>query len=728
VGDPVILRTLSLTFLLGAPAAPALPAGLAPAERAIAGARAAAAERPAASDGSRETAPDLTSVAAPAVHPREEGNARGGAHATGPKAPDPVALASSTPPDASLTETPDPVDADGYDDLADALLTLDDVVVTGSRGERSRESAAVATEVIGRGEIEVSGARTVGDILRTHPGVDVFGDVGLTSIRIQGLDPEYLLVLVNGERTVGRVNGAIDLSRYRVEDIERIEIVRGASSSLYGSDAIAGVINIITRQSRRPLEVDANLQYGSLERLDLGGGVGLSRGDWSTRFTAGWHKGAGYDLDPATVATTGSAYDTVNVANHTRFKAGGTQVDGDVAFMRRDQRGVDQNINGATFDRRNLVETFSVGVRPGFRIGEGKLRFNGAYSIYRDQYLLDQRSSNVLDQYQNTHEQLGELGVQFEQALGAHVITIGAEGLYESLASERIASGLGSRLRGSLYAQDEWTLIESIQLMAVPGLRVDMDSQFGTYLSPKLSLRVDPAPKLALRASHGFGYRAPNFKDLYLRFENPGVGYIVEGNPALRPETSRSLNVGAEYAPLEWMKASLNVFRNDIRDLITFVMIQEGGGGTTRYLNENVASAHTQGVESMLRLTPLRGLSTDLGYTFTDTRDHATGLELPGRAAHRGTFTLHYALWPWKVDAMVRGNIVSASSIHSVDSTGAITLLKAPAHASIDARLAKDFGGSVTAFVQAENLLGAGDPVLLPILPRTFTAGLTARY
>lgn len=627
-------------------------------------------------------------------------------------------------PSAAATEADDAGDA-----LAEEVYTLDDVVVTGARGERAREDAVVITEVIRREEIESFGARTLSDVLSTHPGLDITREVGADAIRIQGFDPEYVLVLVNGERTVGRINGAVDLRRFRVEDIERIEIVRGASSSLYGSDAMAGVVNIITRSAQRPFEADVTLSYGTLERLDASGSVGASHGAWSTRFTGGYHRGAGYDLEPSTVATTGNAYQTFNLANRSSFRPNDAfRIDAQAEFMHRDQSGVDASSTGAIFDRQNRTETFSASIRPELRLGAGTLRLNAAYAHFHDQYLHDQRNSNALDTYEVTDDQLGEVGAQLEQSLGRHLLTVGIEGRLERLTSDRLEHGVGERTRGSLYAQDEWT-ISKRYLVAVPGLRLDLDSQFGHAVSPKLSLRSDPLEQLILRASYGFGFRAPDFKDLYLRFENPGVGYVVEGNPDLQPETSRGLNVSAEFLPFAWLSATVNVFRNDIEGLLSYVMISDGGaGGMIRYRNENIDSAMTRGVETSLRLEPVRGLTATLGYTFTDSRDVATGMALTGRARHRGTFNLRHVWAALGLESMVRGSVVGRRPINSADGFGEIQVLETPAYVQLDARVAKDFGRHLTVFVQAENLLDAGDPELLTLQPRSFAAGVIGRF
>src|SRR5690606_32377237 len=121
-------------------------------------------------------------------------------------------------------------------------------------------------------------------------------------------------------------------------------------------------------------------------------------------------------------------------------------------------------------------------------------------------------------------EQLAQIGAQYDTLLGAeHLVSVGTEGWYESLRSERLAGGRGQRTRAALYVQDEWTLSAAPLLSVLPGARLDADSQFGAYATPRLAVRFDPAAQLTLRASYGWGYKAPDFRELYLLFENPSV-------------------------------------------------------------------------------------------------------------------------------------------------------------------------------------------------------------
>ena len=616
------------------------------------------------------------------------------------------------------------------DDLP--VIETERVVVTGSRTEKRLADTPVATEVIDRDEITAMGAENMADILEEHPALDVFRSFRGAGVRVQGLDPEYVLILVNGERVAGRVGGVIDLQRFTAEQIQRVEIVRGPSSALYGSDAIGGVINIITKRGKRPVEANARASYGSYNTADLNSTVSVSGDQWSSRTTAGWHRADAFDLNPDTEATTSSAFNILNVTNQSEWSAtDAVTFSSNLEYRLRNQAGVDQSGGGAVFDRLNRTETLLATLGSEIFVGEqAKLELSAHYTQFRDQFVQDQRNSTALDQRQDTREQLGQLTAQYNQAFGAsHFLSVGLTGLYESLRSQRLSGGRGNRQRVAIFAQHEWTILQEPRLVLVPGARVDIDSQFGTAPTPKLTARFDPIEDLTLRATYGWGFRAPSFKQLLLIFENPSAGYVVQGNPNLQPETSRSVNFGVEYKPFDVLWGSINVYRNDIENLIFTQTLNSDSTDLQRIGYSNIASAYTQGVETSVRAKLLRGLRLDIGYTLTDTYDRQRNRPLEGRALHRGTASLRYRNSAWGLDCMLRSRIVGRRPFYFQSESD--TPEFAEPYSTIDVRFDKRFtvlDTELSVFAGGENLLNAGDPIFLPIQPRTFYAGLGGNY
>lgn len=636
---------------------------------------------------------------------------------------------------AWLAALPGVVRAQDEDPSLDDLLDEEDlaptVVVTAARTEQSAEAATVATEVIGREEIEASGARDAAELLEERPGLQVSRSFRGTELWLRGLDPEHTLFLLDGERVPGRIGGAVDLSRYGVEGIERVEIVRGPSSALYGSDAIGGVVNIIPRQSTRDFEADLVAMYGLGNVIDVGGRVD-GRADRHLRLGAygGFHYADAFRRGEGE-ATTGSSrlqwsaggYGDWRPNAHHRLRA---RAD----YVQLRLGGVDTGAGGAVFDRTQLQEQLQTSIEHRIEGSDGlRLRTRASYSQFREQYVLDQRGSNRLDEYEDNREHLGQISSIFHFRAGdVNAITLGFEQIFQSLDSERL-SRTGQRSRLAFFAQDEWIVFEEgeMSLTVVPGLRLDLDSQFGEQLSPKLAVRFDPVRQLVVRASYGRGFRAPSFQELLLHFENPSVGYIISGNPNLGAETSHGVDVSVEWQPARWLALGASFFRNDLDNMIAPVTVEETTNGTL-FSYANLETAWTMGLESNARIRIDDLLTINAGYTLTETWDGENDRRLEGRARHRITLSARFAYEPWEIAFVARGAL-SLDRVYYVDDDGdgIEEELFADPLAQVDLRLSKRFTHHLEIFAGIDNLLDAGDRFSV-LRPFTVYGGAQGRY
>jgi outer membrane receptor for ferrienterochelin and colicins len=178
----------------------------------------------------------------------------------------------------------------------------EEVVVTGTRTPRPLGTSPVAVEVIGQEEIARSGAYDVAELLENQAGLDIVRNQFGATVRLRGLNENQTLVLVDGQRLVGRTGGAQDLSRIPVEDIERIEIVKGPASALYGADALGGVVHIVTRSAREP-QASVGLRGGTLLNVDGTASASVGSKKVGARLTGGWHGSPTVDRDLTTQAT-----------------------------------------------------------------------------------------------------------------------------------------------------------------------------------------------------------------------------------------------------------------------------------------------------------------------------------------------------------------------------------------------------------------------------------------
>ena len=167
--------------------------------------------------------------------------------------------------------------------LTESAINLDDVVITATKTEKSLKEVPVITKLITVKDLEKKDAVDIKDILLTEiPGIEFSSMGGGITIKMQGLDGKYVLFLVDGERMAGETEGSIDFNRLDANNIERIEVVKGASSALYGSSAMAGVVNIITKTNKDKFNVKLNSRYGSFNEYKLGGTIGFKEKNFSS--------------------------------------------------------------------------------------------------------------------------------------------------------------------------------------------------------------------------------------------------------------------------------------------------------------------------------------------------------------------------------------------------------------------------------------------------------------
>ena len=629
----------------------------------------------------------------------------------------------------ALAPSPSESEEDAGADVEDESTRT--VVVTGTRTERRLSDSPVATQVYDRQAIEDSGGENLGEVLDKTPGVQVSRGIGGVGIRLQGLDPSYTVVLVDGQRTTGRINGVLDLSRFPAEQIEQIEIVRGPSSVLYGADALAGAINLISRRPRRRHEEELHLAYGSFRTVDLTSRVGLSLKRYRASLGAGLHRTDGWDADPSDLTTTGPRSSQLNLSTTQNYDAAGPwSLSGSASYLRRDAQQIDERATGAIFDRTNRSEVLQATFSPRIEGRNSRLILSSSYNLFRDQFLQDQRGSAELDQSQDTFDHLGQFTAQYDHELGHHVVSTGVDTQFELLSTQRIDPPNVDRQRYALFAQDEWTPTQAPKIVVLSGVRLDYDTYFGLYPTPRLSTMVVPNERWMLRASYGRGYRAPSFREMFLLFSNPSVGYTVQGNPGLRAETSWSTSMSVEYRPWSWAWLSANVFDNRLQDTTVTDTVDTGEvGGTTLFQYVNIGEATTRGVEAEAMVTIRKRLSVDGSYTLLHTRDHATGNPLPGRARHAGTAGLRYVRPASGTTLRIRSSIFGPRTFTAgVDDDGETELTMSPAFVAMDVRVGQQLWQYVQIFAGVENVLDAGNATDNPLQPRTYYGGLTIRH
>lgn len=611
----------------------------------------------------------------------------------------------------------------------------ENIVITGSRRARDLADVTVTTELLTREELFDSGAENLTELLEEHPGVELERSTRGTSIRLMGLNPEHVLILVDGQRVTGRVGGGVDPFRFNLENIEQVEIVKGAGSAIYGSEAIGGVINIITRRQRAPITASSRVTYGSFNTVDAIAATGFKAGDFSTHFSGGLHRSDGFTVKNAdgtpNLQTTAAEFTGYNVSNNSRYDfTDAFSLLGNVDYRSFDQTANDQFGNSTSL-REQRQETFSVSVNPVYQTSaDGQLKAKVSYSSFRFQ--IAQQAEQAVE---DIRQKVGHLTIQADQLdLDTHMLSIGLEAIFEDQGGELIEGGLKDRGRFAVFIQDEWTPFQDeLYLSIVPSVRVDVDSQFGSVMTPRFAVRFDPLESLQFRASFGFGFRAPTFEELYLDFQNPGSGYFVRGNTELIPERSRALNLTATFAPIEMLSLSVMGFYIDLDNLIATVR-GPVENRLSRFDYNNVAEARTYGVEASVDIRPIEILALRLGYTFNPTENLTTGQPLPDRAKHKGTARVSFTERDFGTQGSVRASFFGERVFF--DSNGqpdpgdgsTFTPLPQDPYVTVDLRLQQQIYGPLALFAGLENLFDVGDPDFLPITPRSFYGGISADF
>lgn len=489
----------------------------------------------------------------------------------------------------------------------DAALKLADTVISANRDAQARSESSAASSVFTRADIDRLQPSSVADLLQRVPGVQITRSGGLGStvgLYIRGTKSAQSLVLIDGQRVGSASAGGSPLEYLSIEQIERVEVLRGSRSAIYGSDAIGGVIHIITRRSSRDgLTPRVRVGYGTHNTWERS--VGLSGGNQDTRFSlnASADETGGINRSFASNAPDNDRDAYRNNAfsaslNH-RFND-----EIEAGFSVLDQRGESEYDFG--WSGQHPYADFQVSSYSGFLAVQAndiwKTRLELGHSENRSAERFDDtQGSSPFNTYRDTLAWLNTLELG-----NGHSLIVGADG-YEDTLHSNTAYDQDSRWNHGLIVQHNF---RGERFATELGLRHDKNEQFGSVntFSGALTYALDDANDLIF--SYAEGFRAPTFNDLYW----PGGG-----NPSLKPESSKSYEVQWRSQLAEHTRLETSVYRIDLRDAIA------------GWPAKNVDEARINGFEASLQQA-LFGWQTQLGLSLIDPRDRETGQVLSRRA------------------------------------------------------------------------------------------------
>lgn len=506
---------------------------------------------------------------------------------------------------------------------------IKEVVVTATRSQKKLKDVPITVQVVTAEDIKKSQSTDFKTFLENEfSGINFTYDGGSPNINMMGFGGKYVLFLMNGERMAGETFDNIDYDRIDIDNIERIEIIKGASSSLYGSNAIGGVINIITKDSKSPLDINAGYLYDSSRDHKANLSIGTKQ-KWGNLSISSFYK----MREPYIITdriSTGGVYNELNVAGFTNYG-----ISPKLTF------NLSPKINlsltpGYYFSERNpgtpageIVRdryyNYNLGLKTNIKFNDNQnLIVSGAFDRY-DKYDYFRKINEKEKKYEN---EVWRVSSQYNQNLfKKHTLVAGGEVLSEKLLSfmfkNESTGGRENAQTYSAFTQQDWVINPAVTI--VTGARMDYHSIFKQYFTFRLSGMYRFDETMTIRAGYSGGFRSPTLKELYTNWFHPwGGGFQLMGNKNLRPETSDNFNVSIDF---NFKKLNLTFITqySKIKDKIN---LRGNIGDTLRYVNfhgnTDVLSSEVSAIYKLNKNFHFKGSYSyyDIGKRRSENRPH----------------------------------------------------------------------------------------------------------
>ena len=464
---------------------------------------------------------------------------------------------------------------------------INDVIVTGQYGEGSLTKSVYKVRIIDQKRIQLQGANNLKDVLTNELNVRIANDPALGgSVSIQGISGQNVKIMVDGIPVVGREGGMIDLNQINLNNIERIELVEGPMSVSFGTDALGGVINLISKKTTTGYRLGASSYYETVGKYNAGINGGITIGKWNTAVNVARNFFDGY---------------SPNESSRVQLWKPNTQYFGDIAVNRALKKATLQYKLSA-FDEKVIFRD-SANITPYYAYGNDQyfytrrltnalfydrkinhhfqLNIVGSYNYYRrirntvrkDLVSLEEQPIASPDVHDTTyfHNTMSRGTLSRANEKSQLNYQVGYEYNRDETQGNRIINAKQSMTDISAFGSVEIKTINRILIR--PGIRVIHNTKFQAPFIPSLNVKWDITDNIVLRASYGKGFRAPSLKELYLNFVDPN--HNVQGNTNLKAETQDNMQIGLCF---EWKKLDRvfrvepSLFYNRIHNKIDLVM------------------------------------------------------------------------------------------------------------------------------------------------------------
>jgi len=510
---------------------------------------------------------------------------------------------------------------------------LNELVITATKTERTIGTVPMPVSVIKAKTITVSGSTRLQDILNEQSGLNVVAQINGfgNGIQMQGLNPDYTMILLDGEPVIGRLTGNLELNRVTLANVKKIEIIKGPSSSLYGSEALGGVINIITKSPLQS-QLEIGLKYGTNNTFDVSTHANWNHSNLNISLFGNYYRTAGFDFHPEVYGQTVSPY--TNSTFQLQIKQdwhGRHLLSLNAKSFNENQENNYQVVNVSDSIRvfgKTKINDYSVSPQYKLKLGDRAFVNITSYgSIYQAYTHLNQNSSGITYYADSFEQRLFKPEIQASCFFNTkQKYTVGTGLAFEAVKTNRYDDDkFRQQHTNYVYFQHEFSWQNKIEW--VNGIRYDMNPVYGNQWSPKTAIQWTVIAPLKLKASFGTGFKAPDFRYLYLNFRNSAAGYFVYGTSELKselelleqkgeiqqylydvnsigklfPEKSIAVNLVAQYDFHSKAQLEISLFRNDLKNLIETQAVAVTKDLKTIYSYSNIKKAYTQGIEGSVR-------------------------------------------------------------------------------------------------------------------------------
>lgn len=512
--------------------------------------------------------------------------------------------------------------------LEEDVVNLNTVVVTGTRTPKLLKDTPIPTRVITLSEIQKADATHIGELLQSElPGVEFTYEMNQqTSLNLQGFAGNSVLFLVDGERIAGETLNNIDYSRLDLTNVERIEIVKGAASSLYGSSAVGGVVNIISRTVSEPWSANVNARVADHNKQRYGTSIGFNVGKFNSMTTVQRTNSGEHRMKNDGLFSKVYANNTLNLNERLQYK-----LNNQIKFIGR--AGYSFREREAKVTDYDRYRGYTLGLKGEYIINKkSNAELGYTFDQYdKSNYLLAAKEDNR--NYRNAqHSVRGLYNYTF---LDKHTITIGGDFMHDYLMSYQFAdNGSYDQYIIDGFAQLDWNPLDWFNLIA--GVRYDYFSKAKMdHLSSKIGLMFK-FNHCSLRASYAGGFRAPTLKELYMEFDMANI-FMIYGNPNLKPELSHNFSLTAEYTKGHY-NLLITGYYNKVKNRIATFEFDDSDN--KKYMNTK--KVHITGIETNAMAKYPCGITARISYNYTCEKIKKEELRASNTRPHSATARVDY--------------------------------------------------------------------------------------